>query len=412
MDRAFDPWSNTNENYYWELSKALYSKDAVGLGSVFDKYNIRYILLDEYLLSATNYRSLFIDETKQMFSGMPNIQQITSFGKLTLYEYKQTAQRYVSLIQNAPSVYPPYQWTDNDVAYKELGDYISSTTPDVVYAYRSLFTKRSVSERDFPLQDIPLDNLVYDSTISADLVAENVKACGLLKNGAAAATMADGVLRFESNDQRECLSFDIPKLEHKNGYLVAVESKHITGRPMMFSLINMTARHTELETYLPEDPNVQTSYFILPPLAPDGLGYTIYVANDAIGNYPSVNDLRRIRIYQIPYNDMVAMHTGNESRAIHINNFTVSHPNPSFYKVTTTEAGTLILSQSYDKGWIAWSGGKVLPHVLVNNWSNGWTINPGTSGTIYIFFWPQLLEFAGFALLPIPFLFICTRRHG
>ena len=91
----------------------------------------------------------------------------------------------------------------------------------------------------------------------------------------------------------------------------------------------------------------------------------------------------------------------------------VSHPNPAFYKVSGASAGTLILSQSYDSGWIALQNGKLLTrHVLVNNWANGWEINPGTTSTIYILFWPQLLEFLGFALLPIPFLWALFVRKS
>jgi hypothetical protein len=450
MDRAFDPWSNTNENYYWELSKALYAKDSAGLASVFQKYNIRYILLDEYLLSASHYRSLFIDETKQVFSRLPNIKQIAVFGKLTLYEYNNTVPCYISLIQNAPSVYPPYQWTDNDVAYREIGDYVTRDkrpeTRDaqeknitITYPFRSLFTKRSVSEREFTITEndrtITVSSLVeataasmlktqaltYDSEQTGDLKTYTVTPCGLLKSGKASGEIisdhASSFLRFTSNDQRGCLSFDIPTLEHKNGYLVAVESRHVAGRPMMFSLINMTAKHTELETYLPEDPNIKTSYFILPPLASDGLGYTIYVSNDSIGKYPSVNDLRRIRVYQIPYDQMVNMHTGIALQSDHSTlSLSVDHPNPAYYKVTLNSQPerlntTLILSQSYDPGWIAWGDGTLLPHVLVNNWENGWILNPGTNGAIYIFFWPQLLEFLGFALLPIPFLVVWKTKR-
>jgi len=73
-------------------------------------------------------------------------------------------------------------------------------------------------------------------------------------------------------------------------------------------------------------------------------------------------------------------------------------------KTTANNSNLLALSQSYDPGWIAWSGGKMLPHVKVDNWKNGWTIEPGDTGTIYIIFWPQVLEFIGFLLLPIPFL--------
>jgi len=403
MDRAFDPWSATNENYYWELSRALYAKDAAGIDAVMAKYDIRYILLDENVTTPNNNRSLFIDEIKNLL-GTP----ARTFGKLSLYERAPRADSFISLKQNLPTV-NPYTWTDNDVAYRELGDYITGEG-GITYQFRSLFTKRSVNERDFDaLALLTAAKPVYDSTASADLTAAAVKECGLLKEGAASASEADGALQLRSINQRGCLSFDIPTLSHKFGYLAAVESRHVTGRPLMISFINDTARHVELETYL----DGTTDYFILPPLAPDGLGYTVYLSNDAIGKQETVNTVSRIRLYQIPYNDLVNIRTGTQIPASAGMTIQVSHPNPAFYNVTMrqrVDASTLILSQSYDPGWIALSDGKILPHVKVNNWKNGWTIDPGTSGAIYIFFWPQLLQFLGFALLPIPFILVFTRK--
>lgn len=403
MDRAFDPWSATNENYYWELSRALYAKDAAGVAAVIGKYDIRYILLDENVTTPNNNRSLFIDDIKNMLG--PSAK---TFGKLSLYERAPRTDTFISLKQNLPTV-NPYTWTDNDVAYRELGDYITGEG-GVTYQFRSLFTKRSVSEREFDALALLAGAVpVYDSTASADLSAAAVKECGLLKEGAASASETDGALQLRSVNQRGCLSFDIPTLSHTFGYLAAVESRHATGRPLMISFINDTARHVEEETYLPIGRQVSTDYFILPPLAPDGLGYTVYLSNDSIGNQETINTVSRIRFYQIPYNDLVKIRTGTQIPASAGMTIQVSHPNPAFYKVVTQETGTLILSQSYDPGWIALSDGKILPHVRVNNWKNGWTLDPGTSGTIYIFFWPQLLEFLGFALLPIPF-FLCRRQ--
>ncbi len=399
-DRAFDVWSKYNENYYWELSRALYAKDAQAVAAVMRKYDIRYVLLDEYVTSPNNNRSLFIDEIKNLL-GKPT----ATFGKLSIYEH--AARPAITLAQNLPMV-NPYSWTDNDVAYAEFGDYISGEN-GIIYPYRSLFTKRSVSEREFTLP--PAGEPVYDSTKSADLTSTNVKECGLLKQGSATAKNTVNGLRFESVNQRGCLSFDIPTLSHKYGYLAVVESDHISGRPLMISFINDTARHVELETFLDKNDS-----FILPPLAPDGLGYTVYISNDAMGNDKTINELRSIRIYQIPYDELVHMRTGNIQPQGPALNVQVSHPNPAFYKITTnpslvTRNATLILSQSFDPGWIAWQNGKLLAkHVLVNNWANGWKINPGTNGTIYIFFWPQLLEFLGFALLPILFLFTFKQR--
>lgn len=406
MDRAFDPWSKANEGYYWELSYALYSKNATLLQNVLTKYDVSYVILDENVLSFSNNRSLFIDETKELLAGIPDIQIVATFGNITLYEKTGgTSKDFVSMRQNLPTA-NRYTWTDNDTAYGQLGDYVTGEG-GTVYPFRSLFTKRSVSEREFTVETVlPSAIPVYDSTKSADLVPTNVKQCGLLKPGSATASIVSGALRLESINQRGCLSFDIPDLSHKSGYLVRVESSHITGRPLMISFINDTARHVELETFL--DSNI--NYFILPPLAPDGLGYTVYISNDAIGNNATINDLSRIRVYSFPYSELVSLHTGSQPKATALTDFTVSHPNPAFYTVVTKETGTIVLSQSYDDGWIAWSQGTILPHIMVDNWKNGWILNPGTNNTIYIFFWPQMLEILGFILLPIPFIIAIKQK--
>lgn len=428
LDRAFDPWSGANENYYWELSNALYAKDANRLKSVFAKYGVKYILMDENVVSAGNNRALFISETKELLAGIPDIKQMHAFGKLTLYERTDTSlKNFVDIQTDLPSV-NPYSWTDNDVAYRELGDYIEGN--EINYPHRSLFTKRSVSERDFDAASLRSDEaIVYDSTTSADLNASAVKACGLLKTGHATAKIMDDGIRFESINQRGCLSFGIPGLSHKEGYLVAVESRHISGRPLQLSIINQTAQHVELETFLSYDTNWNNAFFILPPLAPDGLGYNPYISNDSIGNQQTINDLKSIRFYKLPYDELVGLKSGEiaSSSSAPRNDIQVSHPNPALYKViihgSRVEPGmtsTIILSQSFDTGWLAVTPSKTFPflapvgrHVLVNNWANGWnlTVSPSQGLTVYIFFWPQLLEFLGFALLPLPFLWILLKRN-
>jgi len=48
----------------------------------------------------------------------------------------------------------------------------------------------------------------------------------------------------------------------------------------------------------------------------------------------------------------------------------------------------------------------------VNNWENGWELEnaqctmKNAQCTIVIYYLPQLLEFAGLGLLPIPFIFL------
>ncbi|MEK7587988.1 MAG: hypothetical protein AAB457_04185, partial [Patescibacteria group bacterium] len=477
LDRDYDRWSKFNENYYWELSRAIYTKDPIAVESVFSKYDIRYILLDENVISRDNNRSLYIDETKALISQIPTVTVAQSFGNITVYErnYK-TLQSFVSLKTNLPTVSPTYKWTDNDVAYQELGDYIADESCHVsrvacrVFPFRSLFTKRSVDEREFKISEtdsqitigdlkeatsasiIKRDALVFEATDSATLNPKAVIPCGVVGKGTAqASTIGSSTasdtgnqtikpdhstsLRFTSKNQRGCLSFDISQLPHKNSYLVAVESRHVSGRPLLLAFINDTARHVEMETYLDHRNSKKgltfsgqnlwtTNYFILPPLVSDGLGYTVYISNDAIGNQETVNDIKSITFYRIPYQELVTLHSAGvqslsaetqpQGRAL-----SVEHPNPAFYEVSmrqcttctdTSDALTLILSQAFDPGWLAFTKTTTFPflqpirsHVLVNNWSNGWILNP-TNQTIILFFWPQLLEWIGFLLLPIPFM--------
>ena len=90
-----------------------------------------------------------------------------------------------------------------------------------------------------------------------------------------------------------------------------------------------------------------------------------------------------------------------------------------FNKETMKQSNNLILSQSYSPGWVAFSNGKLLNHVLVNNWANGWKlvasdqwlVNSEKKSIVTIIFWPQYLEFVGFGLMIIAFIYILKLRH-
>jgi Trk-type K+ transport system membrane component len=74
-------------------------------------------------------------------------------------------------------------------------------------------------------------------------------------------------------------------------------------------------------------------------------------------------------------------------------------------------------------------GKEIKEHVIVNNWANGWMISPNIKGLtsntnnqnnqmfdvrslkFVAIFWPQYLEFIGFGLLVVGFLFILFYRR-
>jgi hypothetical protein len=191
----------------------------------------------------------------------------------------------------------------------------------------------------------------------------------------------------------------------------------------MVSLINMTARHVETETHLTPRKNNdwQTDYFVLPPLAADGLGYGVYITSAAIGAGETVNDIRHITVYPLDYEGLTATtppSVNNQSTERVLRS--VTHPNPSLYRIQLSGDGaaTVILNQAYNEYWrayditgasvlggiVPWLFGTEIPaHLTVNNWQNGWEID-GKTRDIAIIFLPQLLGYLGYGVFISVFL--------
>jgi len=473
MDRAFDPWSNGNENYFWELSRALYAKDSKGISNVFQKYDIRYIILDGNLWAPSHDRSLYIDETRELLAALPDVKRIGQSNNIQVYERTPRATAFVQIAVSLPTVFPAYTWTDNDVAYRDLGDYQSSTNykPSTMnyYPFRSLFTKRASNEREFTIDENSNEitirpNTLQDSNIRVAIDKKSVafstddsqllnpqalKPCGVLKQGTVATqtlqTTDSETLRMSATNQRGCLNFATGALTHRDGYLVAVESRHVKGGPLMMSIINDTAKHVELETLLEKTENTkektdgwQIDYFVLPPLASDGLGYTVYFTNDGIGDTETINDVADVTFYPLPYEKLI--YTGHTLRDNTKDNTPqkqldaiVTHPNPSLYHVTIPSLypnQTLVLSQAYNANWKAYDvtglsgitqlfpyvfGSELTDHVYINNWENGWRLQPRTNlnqRDIVIIFWPQVLEYVGLVILIVLLIIVISTREA
>ncbi len=83
---------------------------------------------------------------------------------------------------------------------------------------------------------------------------------------------------------------------------------------------------------------------------------------------------------------------------------------------TESSSGIIVLSQSYDSGWIAFPSWKLwqnYSHMDYNGWANAWRIPEGEHQVI-IFYWPQILSLGGYVLLitsGITLLFLCTKNQ-
>lgn len=177
LDRAFDVWSKESENYYYEVSNALYAKDAQSLAQIFNKYHITWILVDKNVFSPFSPKAVFTDETEQLLSIMPNVKKEKEFGSISIYKVNllRKGKNYLFSDSLLPSV-NSYEWNNNDIAYKTLGNYktVKTLAGDAerqdplinFFPFRSLFSYRSQSVLEF-VNEVKTDSVVFKSIIPA-----------------------------------------------------------------------------------------------------------------------------------------------------------------------------------------------------------------------------------------------------
>lgn len=279
----------------------------------------------------------------------------------------------------------------------------------------------------------------YDSSLDKHFLNHKAKGDGIVYKQEGMTENGKDFLRFFSLESENFFDIILDNLSHKLAYLVEIESRNVEGKSLQFAIINHDSKKTDIEISLPKNGEFVTSYFIIPPMEEYGAGYSLHFDNISIGRQKTVNDLGRVEVYPIPYRFLKQIKlissdfhflSSNSDFSFPSSVFQVTHPNPSFYKITVdpntlklSNSKTLVLSQSYHPGWKAYQilnsqflilnfkikipKIKILnSHVLINNWQNGWQLNSQTLKlsnsnylTIYLFFWPQLLEYLGFGLL-------------
>lgn len=226
-------------------------------------------------------------------------------------------------------------------------------------------------------------------------------------------------LKLTSLNSSNCFDIELPFLTHKNGYLLTIKSQNIEGKGLLFTLLNKTTNTIDLQTHLNSNNDLATQHFVVPPKDEYGLGYSLRFDNYSLGNKPVSNIFDSVKINPIPYDFLTTIKVIKNGLPVSIINnqikINIIHQNYAHYDVNLSDKitgnhSTLILYQSYSPGWIAISNGKLLDHVLINNWANGWHLRQDSGDpkglNITIIFWPQYLEFFGFGLLIFVLIFI------
>ncbi|MEK7070384.1 MAG: hypothetical protein AAB966_01115 [Patescibacteria group bacterium] len=190
---------------------------------------------------------------------------------------------------------------------------------------------------------------------------------------------------FENVNVEKGVFIPMDNLPHESGYILIVKSKNSEGLPLRMCLKNAYSNVCALYDELTQSKNPVEDYFVIPPYEP-GIGYGLAIDNISYGNYQSRNDLYNVTLIPFPYRFLS----------------TISYENKA-----PNQNSVLVSNTSYNKDWVAKIGTEKLPHVLVNNWANGWLLPKSSKlqATSYkLIFWPEYLEYLGFVLAGIGIL--------
>jgi hypothetical protein len=443
VSRTFDVWSKASESYFWESKTAFEAENIEKILNVFNKYQVDYLILDKSLIPVvSSYKALQYDRINELLTKSSKITPIFEGVNISLYKIDgdHSTKNFISLASGLNNIGSKINVTNDDQVFFENGFYTNSqdSETDIFYPFLSLTSQTNSKEKnwqitedgnyfylstpltinidnfDFYLSDIYQESMLVndrpvDISLKLEPIIEDKKLTVKIEK--------ISLKNFDTQvDQKTNFGFSDLTLSQNIGYLIKTQSVNKQGLPLFFYIIDETKKQSYLEDRL----NNQIDYFILPPRFDYGLGYTFAFQNKSFKNLAAVNNLNELYLYLFPYKalkEMKLVKKGfNKSKVGFSNDFEVKKINYFTYQIqlnniTKEQYNNIILFQSYNLGWMAIADGKILPHVLVNNWANGWQIDESTmkqssNGTILIIFWPQYLEFAGFGLLIITLIYI------
>ncbi len=412
-DRDNDRWQPVNEEAYREFTVALYSNNSVNLRHYLAKYKISYVFWDKNVMTTEPKNQdeiTFKYETNTIINQLIN-QNILSpphqFGNLFIYPVNNPPTS-IEVNSNLPNVVPAYHWQYTDDAYQN-SDYLTDLSlPAQTFPLRDVLN--STNRLDLNKFDPTKNNLPTTSITASDILSQNLSSPNVTFDS------SNRTVSIYTNNQTHGVNLFEDSLPHQSGYIVGIKSLYLSGIPLRFCFKNTTTGLCLVEDELSQTINFGWDYFLIPP-QDNGFGYNISLNAISLDNLLSLSQVQQITISPLP---AVFLPT-TASTTLYPTKFN-TFLNQSFYQVdfnTFPNNSTLVLNQSFNQDWLAFYFQdhqiKFLSnHILINNWANGWSL-PKTDYvlpiTVYVFFWPQLLEFLGFGLLIGTFIWIIRMKH-
>jgi len=431
-DRDNDRWQVQNEEAYREFFNSLYSADSDLFLQTIHKYNIRYLLWDQSSAPApakNRDQITFKYETEWLLNSLitsGNLKLQKKFDQLLLYQIPES-KPLVYLDQISKIINPPYHWGYFDYQYQNQ-TYFSDNSQINYFPFRfvlnrlgkidtnqlQISSENNLWQIHLAGQTFPIDNAyVFDADYLQQLDPHSKY---LIQN-----PQNHSLIYQTDKTIPQGTGINLNELPHSQGYLIGVLSKYYSGLTLRLCFQNSFSNLCTPSDELSQNSNFAWDYFLIPPSG-NNSGYQLYLNALSFASVKSKTEVQKIVVLPIPYeflsqiiiNPQAVQNPSTPSYP----NFS-SNPNHSFISITLTNPPSansqIILNQSYSPGWLAFyfqnKKPVLLSHALINNWANGWVL-PSTPNTIYIIFWPQLLQFLGFGLLTIPLIQLLKQSHS
>jgi hypothetical protein len=294
------------------------------------------------------------------------------------------------------------------------------------------------AKREFTLDirdkrhEIRWEQVIGGLEVGSKKYEESSENCDVLKRGSAQKSFVDGGVLYEATDYGAyCDSWWVGSI-HEEGIL-RLFGENLAGRGMKLAVFSSRENRTNLEQLLPSGGEFDQSYGFLTGLQQ---GSTINVETKAFGRIEGKNRLDAVKFYSVPLTWLQKVKIGDETiidNDLEIG--VVQKWGTGIYKLKTQmskvkgQNGLIVLNQGFDKGWIGFqlitqnSKLKIqkLEHVKVNGWGNGFIVEESGSKkkeegsgnqVIWIVYWPQMLQWVGFGLLPLGMFFIARKLRS
>lgn len=206
LNREFDRWMPFNENFYWEASFAINSKNLSLLEEVLNKYQVNWLVLDQSIIDPSSSVELLNSNFDSLINNSSKIFLSNQFGNIRVYHVinNTSSKNFVSLLPSLPTISPEYKWTNYDKAYLDNGNYISlkdNQTAKYYYPFRSLFSDHLDNKLNTFITQTQ-DSIIFSKKV--DDSGTNYK----LKN----LSVEDQILPWQNPDELNQSGLIIPKV--------------------------------------------------------------------------------------------------------------------------------------------------------------------------------------------------------